>query len=52
MAAENETERAKLVDQFVLSVPSLVKLTQDGGYHQRVESAYNEIKSMKLATKV
>jgi hypothetical protein len=34
-----------------MSVPTLVKIAQDGSYHARIEQAYTEIKSMKLPVK-
>ena len=44
--------REKLHDEFSLSFPTLLKLTQDGGYHDRVDKAYNDLKNMKLAVKI
>lgn len=43
--------REKIKDEFVMSVPTLVKIAQDGSYHARIEQAYTEIKSMKLPVK-
>lgn len=45
-------EKEKLHDEFCLSFPTLVKLTQDGSYQEKVEWAYNDIKTMKLPVKV
>lgn len=45
-------EKEKLHDEFCLSFPTLVKLTQDGSYQEKVERAYNDIKMMKLPVKV
>ena len=42
--SEQERERLKLKDEFVLSVPSLVKLTLDGSYLGRVEGAYKQLR--------
>jgi len=36
----------------VLSIPSLVKLTQDGAYLTRVEGAYKELRNLKQVTKM
>ena len=36
----------------MLSVPSLVKLTQDGGYLSRVTKAYKELKNLKMVTRM
>ena len=42
--SDEERQRQKLRDEFVLSMPSLVKLTQDGAYLNRVEGAYKHLK--------
>jgi hypothetical protein len=49
---EKEEELAKMHDEFLLSVPSLVKLAQDGSYHDRIESSYTQLKQMKLTLKL
>ena len=33
-------------------MPSLVKLTQDGAYVNRVEGSYNELKKLRAVTKM
>ena len=39
-------------DEFVLSVPSLVKLALDGSYLGRVEEAYKQLRKISLVTKM
>ena len=36
----------------MVTVPSLVKLAQDGSYLSRAEDAYNQIKKMKAVTRM
>ena len=36
----------------MLSVPSLVKLTQDGAYLSRVEGAYKQLRQINMVTKM
>jgi hypothetical protein len=39
--SQEDRERLKQKDEFVVTVPSLVKLAQDGSYLSRAEDAYN-----------
>lgn len=47
-----ESEKLKQKDDFVLSVPSLVKLAQDGTYLSTLENAYTSLKKMKLSLRM
>lgn len=47
-----ESQKAKQKDDFVLSVPSLVKLAQDGSYLSTMEGACTSLKKMKLSLRM
>ena len=45
-------EPAEVKDEFLLSLPSLTKLTQDGAYLSRMQSSYEAVRRMKKTTRV
>ena len=49
---EDPKAQRKRPDEFVLSVPSLVRLKQDAGYSGVINKAYDSIRKMKISTKM
>ena len=47
-----QREESRIRDEFVLKVPSLVKLAHDGAYLNRVEDAYTQLRKLKAVTRM